>query len=213
MLEFISRIVRCSLVSAESSTIADTEPSSARTMRPYPAGFSISAERMVAAAPRFPVARAAAPPAFLCGSAAHRPAIGSQTSRARESRAAPPASRVRAALRLLQHGLHAKRRHRGGHVFRLMAHHRHNFARLSGWQARTTCSTSERPPARCSTFASADFSRVPLPAARTITAKSEFGISPLSAVWAGLTITAAGIRREVHKRKSRSQFARSRISK
>src|SRR5882762_8747599 len=43
---------------------------------------------------------------------------------------------------------------------------------FSGSQARTICSTSVRPPARCSTFARLDFSRVPLPAARMTMARS-----------------------------------------
>jgi len=46
---------------------------------------------------------------------------------------------------------------------------------FKGWQARTTCSTRVRPPARCSTFASADFSRVPLPAASTTTTGVDAG--------------------------------------
>src|ERR1700730_16891428 len=59
---------------------------------------------------------------------------------------------------------------------------------LSGWQARTTCSTSERPPARCNTFASVDFKRVPLPAARITMTTSEFDMPTLSAVHADLTM-------------------------
>src|SRR5580704_634640 len=43
---------------------------------------------------------------------------------------------------------------------------------FSGSQARTTCSMSVRPPARCSTFARLDFKRVPFPAARTTIARS-----------------------------------------
>src|SRR5947199_219991 len=43
---------------------------------------------------------------------------------------------------------------------------------FSGSQARISCSTSVRPPARCSTFARLDFSRVPLPAARITMARS-----------------------------------------
>src|SRR5579863_1182161 len=42
--------------------------------------------------------------------------------------------------------------------------------------ACTTCSTSVRPPARCSTFARFDFSRVPFPAANTTTTNSLFAI-------------------------------------
>src|SRR6202035_2847921 len=69
---------------------------------------------------------------------------------------------------------------------------------LSGWHARTTCSISERPPTRCSTFARADFSRVPLPAARITITKSEVDILILSAVHARLTTNGDTIRREWH---------------
>src|ERR1700730_412665 len=67
---------------------------------------------------------------------------------------------------------------------------------LSGWQARTTCSTSERPPARCNTFASADFRRVPFPAVRITMTTSEFAINTLSTVHADLTTNGGAARCE-----------------
>src|SRR5438445_11240432 len=53
------------------------------------------------------------------------------------------------------------------------------FRDFSGAQAAMTCSTSVRPPARCKTFATPDFRRVPFPAARITTARSLAGISSL----------------------------------
>ena len=50
-------------------------------------------------------------------------------------------------------------------------------SRPEGAHARSTCSTSVRPPAWCSTFARFDFSRVPLPAANTTIARSLVAIS------------------------------------
>ena len=51
-----------------------------------------------------------------------------------------------------------------------------NCAGFSGWQARTTCSSSGRPPARCSTLASSERMRVPFPAARMMMEISAAGI-------------------------------------
>src|SRR5215467_3888043 len=63
------------------------------------------------------------------------------------------------------------------------------FFAFKGAQATTTCSTNERPPAGCSTFANDDFSRVPLPAARMTITTSLFGIIRLfSLALAALTI-------------------------
>src|SRR4029077_15878854 len=60
---------------------------------------------------------------------------------------------------------------------------------FNGIQQRTTCSRSGRPPARCSTFAREDFSRVPLPAARMTMTTSLFGIvRPFSPALVALTI-------------------------
>src|SRR5258708_6332169 len=47
---------------------------------------------------------------------------------------------------------------------------------FSGAQQRTTWSTNGRPPAGCKTFASEDFRRVPLPAARITITTSLLGI-------------------------------------
>src|SRR5271165_1027297 len=49
------------------------------------------------------------------------------------------------------------------------------FLAFKGAQLRSTCSTRERPPAGCKTFARLDFRRVPLPAARITMAKSLLG--------------------------------------
>src|ERR1700747_1138576 len=63
------------------------------------------------------------------------------------------------------------------------------FFGFSGAQATTTCSTSERPPAGCRTFANEDFSRVPFPAARITSTTSLFAIVRLfSPALAALTI-------------------------
>src|SRR5271154_6374960 len=50
---------------------------------------------------------------------------------------------------------------------------------FSGWQARATCSISVRPPARCSTLARFERSRVPLPAAKMTIVKSESAIAAI----------------------------------
>ena len=60
---------------------------------------------------------------------------------------------------------------------------------FNGAQQRTTCSMSARPPARCSTFAREDFSRVPLPAARMTMTTSLLGIvRPFSPALVALTM-------------------------
>ena len=68
--------------------------------------------------------------------------------------------------------------------------------RLQDAESNAPGSINERPPARCSTFASADFNRVPLPAPRITMTKSEFAIPTLSAVHADLTTKGGALRCE-----------------
>jgi len=145
MLEFTSRMARCSGVAAFSSTMACTRPSESRKTRPYSVGSSSSAVRIVAAAsPRRCVSRSAAE--FLSAEAEHRP----------ERQAQLRASANRATRDL--HGVPCARCGCCRTVcapssvttaltsFAWFPTTTSNCAGLSGRQARTTCSTSGSPP-------------------------------------------------------------------
>src|SRR5260370_14390617 len=71
---------------------------------------------------------------------------------------------------------------------------------FNGAQQRSTCSMSGRPPARCSTLAREDFSRVPLPAARMTMTTSLFGIvRPFSPALVALTIPHSSFRKDLFR--------------
>ena len=150
-------------------------PRSSRTIRPYPWDRRTTAVRTVAAAP---CARWCVDQRLQCGRPQQRNVARQQHHRARLARQ----GRFRlqqcvagAELRLLHCKAQAQpcrecaagRRRPGGR------RSRRSCAGLRASAARKTCSISGSPAARCSTFGSADFMRVPLPAARMTTWMSD----------------------------------------
>ena len=147
MLELISRIARWSSVSAESSTIADNRAVVAPHDAPIARGIFDFGGKNRRGGAGFPVRARQRGERFR----ADQRRIARQQDgelRARGNRAPRHQHRVaRAALRLLQHCLHAQRRDRGGHILGLMAHDRDNFSRLER-QARAHNVLDQRTPAR-----------------------------------------------------------------
>ena len=93
---------------------------------------------------------------------------------------------ARAALRILYHRFRAKRLDNRGNLLRLMPNNHDNLSRLQRLASPHKCSTSERPPARCSTLAISDFRRVPFPAASTRATVSFAGIEDYSRLTASV---------------------------
>ena len=152
--------------------MAATEPSSRSQDAPIAGG--VARVRRKESWPLRPTADGGAPepPAFRREPAARRPAQRWQIWRPPKRAPSHQHGVAGAALRLLQHGAHAQGRQQADTCSAWCPTTAMTARGLSGWQARTTCSTSARPPARCSTLAKLERKRVPLPAARMTTLKS-----------------------------------------